>query len=118
MVKIGKLVLIPTIFSILVGFSREGEVNEDSYPLEEDYVGFKKPKETFFEKIFNKKVSKLVNLPKKFPQKILDIIPFYGEDFKVSPSDLHENDRKSVSEVYQAPVKVPAIRFTFIKTSL
>ena len=37
---------------------------------------------------------------------ILDVIPFYGKNFKTLPSELSEYDQNLVSEVYEEPVKV------------
>ena len=37
---------------------------------------------------------------------ILDVIPFYGKNFKTLPSELSEYDQDLVSEVYGEPVKV------------
>ena len=37
---------------------------------------------------------------------ILDVIPFYGKNFKTLPSKLSEYDQNLVSEVYEEPVKV------------
>ena len=70
MEKVTNLILIPIIFSTLVGFSRQEKVNEVLHHSKEGYEGFEKPKENFLEKIFHKKVSMLANVPKKFPQKV------------------------------------------------
>ena len=36
----------------------------------------------------------------------MDVIPFYGKNFKTLSSELSENDQNLVSEVYEEPVKV------------
>ena len=70
MEKVTNLILIPMIFSTLVGFSRQEKVYELLHRPKVGYEGFEKPKETLLEKIFHKKVGMLANVPKKFPQKV------------------------------------------------
>merc|ERR1711862_12248 len=81
--------------------------NDEDYPHEEDYVEFERPKKTFIEKIFHKKTERLANLPKRLPQWILDIIPFYGKNFKSLSSGSKSHDHPPVSTVYEAPIKLP-----------
>ena len=55
------------------------------YDHEEDYVEFERPKEMFIEKIFNGKVKKLVNLPRKLPQwvNIIKLLNIFEEGHNI-----------------------------------
>ena len=37
---------------------------------------------------------------------ILDVVPFYGKNFKTLPSELSDYEQNLTPEVYEAPVKV------------
>ena len=37
---------------------------------------------------------------------ILDVVPFYGKNFKTQSSEMSNYDQNLVSEVFEAPVKV------------
>ena len=103
---ISRIFLTSTIFTLLVVFCHQESLHESSHLIKEDYVEYERPKETLSETIFHKKIRGLVYLPKTVPKWILDVIPFYGKNFKTLSSESSDYDRNLMSKVYEAPVKV------------
>ena len=84
---ISRIFLTSTFFTFLVGLSHQERLHENSHLFKEDYVEYERPKETLSETIFHKKIRGLVYLPKTVPKWILDVIPFYGKNFKTQSSE-------------------------------
>ena len=84
---ISRIFLTSTIFTLLFVFCHQESLHENSHLIEEDYVEYERPKETLSETIFHKKIRGLVYLPKTLPKWILDVIPFYGKNFKTQSSE-------------------------------
>ena len=101
-----RIFLTSTIFAFLLGKSHQKRLHENSDRIKEDYVEYERPKEPLSETIFHKKIRGLVYLPKTVPKWILDVIPFYGKNFKTLSSESSDYDRNLMSKVYEAPVKV------------
>lgn len=105
-----RIFLTSTIFALLVVFCHQESLHESSHLIKEDYVEYERPKETLSETIFHKKIRGLIYLPKTVPKWILDIIPFYGKNFKTQwhptqSSESSDYERNLMSKVYEAPVK-------------